>query len=80
VSGEAARDAESQEAELVGRLKAGDPSAFEPIMRRYNRRLFRIARAVTQNDAEAETWSRRPSWPCSHAFINTLASIRSVRG
>lgn len=53
-AGVAASDAENLEAELVGRLKAGDTSAFEPIMRRYNRRLFRIARAVTQNDAEAE--------------------------
>jgi len=47
-------DAANEEAELVRRLKAGDPSAFEPIMRRYNRRLFRVARAVMQNDAEAE--------------------------
>jgi RNA polymerase sigma-70 factor (ECF subfamily) len=50
----AVSDPEIKEAELVRHFKAGDTRAFEPIMRRYNRRLFRIARAVMRNDAEAE--------------------------
>jgi RNA polymerase sigma-70 factor, ECF subfamily len=31
-----------------------DPRAFEALMRRYNARLFRVARAILKNDAEAE--------------------------
>lgn len=42
------------DAEIVGRVTAGDTALFELIMRRYNRRLFRIARGLLGNDAEAE--------------------------
>ncbi len=42
------------EAELVRRIAAGDQPAFEQLMRRFNRRLFRVARAVLHEDAEAE--------------------------
>jgi RNA polymerase sigma-70 factor (ECF subfamily) len=39
---------------LVERVRAGDAAAFELIMRRHNRRLFRLARSVLRNAAEAE--------------------------
>lgn len=39
---------------LVERVRAGDPVAFEVIMRRYNRRLFRLAVSILKNPAEAE--------------------------
>lgn len=39
---------------LVDRVRRGDASAFELLIRRNNRRLFRIARGVLRNDAEAE--------------------------
>ena len=39
---------------LVERAKLGDERAFEALMRRYNRRLFRIARGVLQEDSAAE--------------------------
>jgi RNA polymerase sigma-70 factor (ECF subfamily) len=39
---------------LVQRVRAGDAAAFELIMRRHNRRLFRLARSVLRNGAEAE--------------------------
>lgn len=42
------------DAELVARAAAGDASAFEAIMRRHNRRLFRTARAIVRDDGEAE--------------------------
>jgi RNA polymerase sigma-70 factor (ECF subfamily) len=35
-------------------MRAGDAAAFELIMRRHNRRLFRPARSVLRNGAEAE--------------------------
>jgi RNA polymerase sigma-70 factor (ECF subfamily) len=40
--------------EIIRRVLAGDPEAFEPIMRRYNRRLFRVVRSIVGHDAEAE--------------------------
>jgi RNA polymerase sigma-70 factor (ECF subfamily) len=39
---------------LVERAQRGDARAFEALMRRYNRRLFRIARGVLKDDASAE--------------------------
>jgi RNA polymerase sigma-70 factor (ECF subfamily) len=40
--------------ELVERAATGDETAFEAIMRRHNRLLFRSARSVLKDDAEAE--------------------------
>ena len=40
--------------EIVGRVKAGDTALYEIIMRRYNQRLYRVARAILRDDAEAE--------------------------
>lgn len=42
------------DAELVARTARGDHAAFEAMMRRYNSRLFRVARAILKDDAEAE--------------------------
>jgi RNA polymerase sigma-70 factor (ECF subfamily) len=39
---------------LIERVRAGDPVAFELIMRRYNQRLFRMARSILRNEPEAE--------------------------
>src|SRR5438105_13772315 len=39
---------------LVERAAAGDARAFEQIMRQHNRTLFRTARAILRDDAEAE--------------------------
>jgi RNA polymerase sigma-70 factor (ECF subfamily) len=49
----AARPPESDSA-LVQRIAADDHAAFERLMRRHNSRLFRIARAILKDDAEAE--------------------------
>jgi RNA polymerase sigma-70 factor (ECF subfamily) len=40
--------------EVVERVKAGDTALYEIIMRRYNQRLYRVARAILRDDAEAE--------------------------
>lgn len=42
------------DAELAARAAGGDDAAFECIMRRYNRQLFRTARSILRSDAEAE--------------------------
>ena len=39
---------------LAARVAARDHVAFEAMMRRYNRRLFRVARAILADDSEAE--------------------------
>jgi len=40
--------------EVVARVLAGETSVFEIVMRRYNQRLYRVARAILRNDSEAE--------------------------
>jgi RNA polymerase sigma-70 factor (ECF subfamily) len=46
--------AADEDAQLVDRVKAGDRSGFELLMRRHNQRLFRAVRSVLRNDAEVE--------------------------
>ncbi len=40
--------------ELVRRIRGGDTALFEILMRRYNTRLYRVARSILRDDAEAE--------------------------
>jgi RNA polymerase sigma-70 factor (ECF subfamily) len=40
--------------DVVRRVLAGDGALFEVLMRRYNQRLYRVARAILRNDGEAE--------------------------
>lgn len=47
------QEALSDEA-IIDRVKAGDLASFELIMRRYNQRLFRVARSIVGDDSEAE--------------------------
>jgi RNA polymerase sigma-70 factor (ECF subfamily) len=42
------------EGDLVDRAKAGDMEAFAELVRRYERRIYRMARQITQNDEDAE--------------------------
>ena len=40
--------------EVVERVLAGDTALYEVVMRRYNTRLYRVARSILKNDGEAE--------------------------
>jgi RNA polymerase sigma-70 factor, ECF subfamily len=40
--------------ELIARVRDGEAAAFEKLMRRYNQRVFRAARSVLRDDAEAQ--------------------------
>ena len=40
--------------EIVSRILGGDASLFEVLMRRYNERLYRAARAIVRDESEAE--------------------------
>ena len=46
--------AATTDAELAERAASGDERAFEAIMRRHNRLLFRTARSILKSDAESE--------------------------
>jgi RNA polymerase sigma-70 factor (ECF subfamily) len=48
------RSTDVSEIELLGRIKAGDRAAFVALMRRHNQKLYRTARSVLRDDAEAE--------------------------
>lgn len=61
------------EAELALRIAAGDTSALEALMRRYNRTLFRTARAILRDDAEAEE-------ALQDAYLKVFRSIAQFRG
>ncbi len=62
-----------QEGELVRRAQAGERDAFRAIMRRCNQRLFRTARALVRNDAEAED-------VVQEAYLRAFAGIAAFRG
>jgi RNA polymerase sigma-70 factor (ECF subfamily) len=40
--------------EIVARVRAGEGQLFELVMRRHNRRIYRTARSIVRDDAEAE--------------------------
>jgi RNA polymerase sigma-70 factor (ECF subfamily) len=42
------------EAALVARAKSGDAEAFTELVQHYDRRVFRMAKQITQNDEDAE--------------------------
>src|SRR3569623_3631945 len=58
---------------IVRRIVAGDRPAFELLMRLYNRRLYRLARASLRDDAEAED-------ALQDAYLAAYRSIDQFRG
>lgn len=67
-------DAESLgEAELARRAAQGDAAAFRAIMQRSNRRLYRIARAVVNDDSEAED-------VVQEGYVRAFAALADFRG
>jgi RNA polymerase sigma-70 factor (ECF subfamily) len=45
---------EESDEEIVRRVRTGDTALFEVLVRRHNQRLFRVARAILKDEAEAE--------------------------
>ena len=45
---------ENDEAGLVAKAKAGDAQAFTDLVNRYERKIYRLAKHITQNDEDAE--------------------------
>jgi RNA polymerase sigma-70 factor, ECF subfamily len=44
----------SGEGDLVARAQSGDTSAFAELVKRYERKIYRLAKNITQNDEDAE--------------------------
>ena len=61
------------DAELVRRIAARDQPALEILMRRYNGKLFRVARAILKDDAEAED-------ALQDAYLDAYRHIDGFRG
>lgn len=65
--------AEAGDMTLVRRALARDPDACRAIIKNHNQRLYRIARGVVRNDAEAEDIVQE-------AYVRAFASLGAFRG
>ena len=63
----------SEELTLVQAAKRGDDSAFEELVRRYDRNVFRIAQHITQNREDAED-------VVQDAFIKAYTNLKQFQG
>ena len=59
--------------EVVRRVREGDTPLFEVLMRRYNQRLYRVARGILRDDAEAEDVMQ-------HAYVEGYLHIGQFEG
>ena len=59
--------------ELVARIARDDHAAFEALMRRHNGKLFRVARAILRDEAEAED-------ALQDAYLDAYRHIGEFRG
>lgn len=63
----------ADEAVLIGRLRRGEPGAAQALMQRHNRTLWRIARGILRNDADAED-------AVQEAYLRAFTRIGDFRG
>lgn len=77
VLGEREQDVLSDE-EVVRRVRAGQIDLFEVLMRRYNQRVYRIARAVLRSDTEAEDVTQE-AWVRAYAHLDQFAGRAEFR-
>ena len=59
--------------ELARRAATGEAAAFEALMRRHNRAMFRTARAIVRDDAEAED-------ALQEAYLQAYRTLGGFRG
>jgi RNA polymerase sigma-70 factor (ECF subfamily) len=72
-SNETGGTANSDELALVARVRAGQPEAFNELVDRYERRILRLAKRITQNDEDAED-------VLQEAFLKAYENIDSFQG
>ena len=58
---------------MVRRVRGGESELFELIMRRYNQRLYRVARSILRDDVEAEDVMQQ-------AYLNAFAHLDQFAG
>jgi RNA polymerase sigma-70 factor (ECF subfamily) len=68
-----AAGADSEDLDLAWRVASGDVHAFERLLRRFNRSLYRVARAIVKDDAEAED-------VLQEAMLRAYRSMPAFRG
>ena len=61
------------EAELVAAAKAGDPAGFNELVKRYERKIFRLAQNITQNREDAEDVMQE-------AFLKAYTHLANFQG
>ncbi len=59
--------------EVIARVRAGETTLYEVLMRRYNQRLFRIARGILRDDEEAEDVTQ-------DTYVRAYASLHQFGG
>jgi len=59
--------------ELADRARQRDENAIRAITRRYNRRLYRVARAILRNDADAED-------VVQETYVRAITGLENFRG
>jgi len=64
---------ELPDTEMIARIAAGDCTAFTSLMRRYNQKLYRTARSILRDDAEAED-------AVQEAYLIAYRSLPGFRG
>ena len=63
----------TNDTEQVQRALARDAGAFRAIMQAHNRRLYRIARSILRNNADAED-------AVQEAYVSAFTNLASYRG
>ena len=61
------------EGDLITRAKAGDDTAFTELLSRYERKIYRLAKNITQNDEDAEDVMQE-------AFLKAYSHLDSFQG
>jgi len=64
---------EQSDAEVIQQVLDGNTALFELLMRRYNERVYRAARAIVRNDQEAEDVLQQ-------AYVNAYTHLRQFNG
>ena len=65
--------AEQDDAEIIRQVLQGNTAMFELLMRRYNERVYRAARAIVRDEQEAEDVMQQ-------AYVNAFTHLRQFNG
>jgi RNA polymerase sigma-70 factor (ECF subfamily) len=63
----------ARDEDLVSRIRAGETVLFETLMRRYNQRLYRVARSILGREDEAEDVMQQ-------AYVNAYTHLHQFAG